>query len=69
MSEEPTNNESDSKVKEVFIVKRSTKMDSDDYVSIQLKSSDDTIEELLCKAMDASVLESPPKSSITQGVQ
>ena len=64
MSEEP-----ESQVKEVFIVKRSTKMDSDDYVSIQLKSSDDTIEDLLRKAMDASVMESPQKSSTTQGVQ
>ena len=44
-------------------------MDSDDYVSIQLKSSDDTIEELLHKAMDASVMESPQKSNTTQGVQ
>jgi hypothetical protein len=61
--------ESNSKIKEVFIVKRSTKMDSDDYVSIQLKSSDDTIEELLHKAMDASVMESPQKSNTTQGVQ
>ena len=69
MSEEPESNESQSNVKEVFIVKRSTKMDSDDYVSVQLKSSDDTIEELLRKAMDASVMESPQKSNITQGVQ
>ena len=61
--------ESDSKVKEVFIVKRSTKMDSDEYISVQLKSSDDTIEELLRTAMDASVMESPPKSNTTQGVQ
>jgi hypothetical protein len=69
MSEEPESNESQSNVKEVFIVKRSTKMDSDDYVSIQLKSSDDTIEELLRKAMDASVMKSPQKSNTTQGVQ
>ena len=61
--------ESNSKIKEVFIIKRSTKMESDDYVSIQLKSSDDTIEELLHKAMDAYVMESPQKSNTTQGVQ
>ena len=41
----------ESKVREVFIVKRSTKMDSDEYVSVQLKSSDDSIEKLLKKAV------------------
>ena len=61
--------ESKDNVKEVFIVKRITKMDSDDYVSIQLKSSDDTIEELLCKAMNASTLQPPKKSDSTQGTQ
>ena len=69
MSEQQQSSESQSAVREVFIVKRSTKMDSDDYVSVQLKSSDDTIEELLNKAMHASVMESPQKSSTTQGVQ
>jgi len=69
MSEQSESNESQSNVREVFIVKRSTKMDSDEYVSVQLKSSDDTIEDLLRKAMDASVMESPPKSNTTQGVQ
>ena len=41
--------EEESKVREVFIVKRSTKIDSDEYVSVQLKSSDDSIEKLLKK--------------------
>ena len=59
----------ESKVSEVFIVKRSTKMDSDEYVSVQLKSSDDSIEKLLKKAVLASVLNTPQKSITTKGVQ
>ena len=59
----------ESKVREVFIVKRSTKMDSDEYVSVQLKSSDDSIEKLLKKAVLASVLNIPQKSVTTKGVQ
>ena len=69
MSEKPESNESQSKVREVFIVKRSTKMDSDEYVSVQLKSSDDSIEKLLKKAVLASVLNTPQKSITTKGVQ
>ena len=59
----------ESKVREVFIVKRSTKMDSDEYVSVQLKSSDDSIEKLLKKAVLASVLNTPQKRVTTKGVQ
>ena len=59
----------ESKEREVFIVKRSTKMDSDEYVSVQLKSSDDSIEKLLKKAVLASVLNIPQKSITTKGVQ
>ena len=59
----------ESKVREVFIVKRSTKIDSDEYVSVQLKSSDDSIEKLLKKAVLASVLNTPQKSITTKGVQ
>ena len=74
MSEQPESNqtesnESQSKVREVFIVKRSTKMDSDEYVSVQLKSYDDSIEKLLKKAVLASVLNVPQKSVTTKGVQ
>ena len=69
MSEQPESNESQSKVREVFIVKRSTKMDSDEYVSVQLKSSEDSIEKLLKKAVMASVLNTPQKSVTTKGVQ
>ena len=74
MSEQPESSESEtkesqSKMREVFIVKRSTKMDSDEYVSVQLKSSDDSIEKLLKKAVLASVLNTPQKSTTTKGVQ
>ena len=69
MSEESGSSESQSNVREVFIVKRSTKIDSDEYVSIQLKSSDDSIEQLLKKAVKASVLNAPQKSVTTKGVQ
>ena len=69
MSEQQEGSESQSAVREVFIVKRSTKMDSDEYVSVQLKSSDDSIEQLLEKAKDASILNAPQKSVTTKGVQ
>ena len=74
MSEQPESNQTESselqsKVREVFIVKRSTKMDSDEYVSVQLKSYDDSIEKLLKKAVLASVLNPPQKSATTKGVQ
>ena len=59
----------ESKVREVFIVKRSTRIDSDEYISVQLKSSDDSIEKLLKKAVLASVLNIPQKSITTKGVQ
>jgi hypothetical protein len=44
-------------------------MDSDEYVSVQLKSSEDSIEKLLKKAVLASVLNPPQKSITTKGVQ
>ena len=69
MSEKTEDKESQSTVREVFIVKRSTKMDSDEYVSVQLKSSEDSIEKLLKKAVLASVLNTPQKSMTTKGVQ
>ena len=69
MSEQQEGSESHSAIREVFIVKRSTKMDSDEYVSVQLKSSDDSIEQLLEKAKAASILNPPQKSITTKGVQ
>ena len=68
-TQEVQSSTNESKVREVFIVKRSTKIDSDEYVSVQLKSSDDSIEKLLKKAVLASVLNTPQKSITTKGVQ
>ena len=68
-TQEVQSSTNESKVREVFIVKRSTKMDSDEYVSVQLKSSDDSIEKLLKKAVLASVLNIPQKRITTKGVQ
>ena len=45
--------EKDNNVKEVSIVKRSTTMTSEEFVSITLKSADDTVESLLQKAISA----------------
>ena len=69
MSDKEESDRKQPDVREVFIVKRSTKIDSDEYVSVQLKSSEDTIENLLQKAMQASVLNIPQKSVTTTGVQ
>jgi|GEM_PF-4924607 len=41
----------DSNQKEVCIVRKITKMDSEEYISIQLKSPDESIEQLLNKAL------------------
>jgi len=41
-------------VKEVEIVKKITKMDSEQYVSVRIKSSDNSIADLLEKAISAS---------------
>ena len=59
----------DSTIKEVFIVKRKSKIDSEDYVSVQLRSSNDSIEELLQKAMGASTMELSKEGKKTAGVQ
>lgn len=43
--------DSDSNVKEVSIVRRSTTMTSEDYFAITLKSAEDSVETLLKKAI------------------
>ena len=58
-----------SSIREVFIVKRKATIDSEDYVSVQLRSSDDSVEELLQKAMTASAMELSKKGKKTMGVQ
>ncbi len=60
--------ESEITAKEVFIVKRSTKMDSEDFVSIHLKSPDDSIDELLQKAINATSTSSHEKSDKKVGI-
>jgi len=40
-------------VKEVQIVKKITRMDSEQYISVHLKSSDNNIADLMQKAIDA----------------
>ena len=69
MNEQPKND-----AKEVSIVRRIITMDSDDSVSIVLKSTEDSITELLKSAVDASVIESSDvesnkKYQVTRGVQ
>ena len=69
MNEQPKND-----AKEVSIVRRIITMDSDDSVSIVLKSTEDSITELLKSAVDASVIESSDVEShkkyhVTRGVQ
>ena len=59
----------DSTIKEVFIVKRKSKIDSEDYVSIQLRSSEDSIEQLLQKALGASTIDMSKQEKKTIGVQ
>ncbi len=61
--------QTESSIKEVFIVKRSTKMDSEEFVSIQLKSSEDSIEALLQKAITASDPPTSEKKDKKLGIQ
>jgi len=69
MSEQTKNNS-----KEVSIVRRIITVDSDDSVSIVLRSSEDSIRELLKNAVNASVMEHTDaehlkNDQVTQGVQ
>ena len=58
-----------SETREVSIVKRQTRVDSEDYVSIQVRSSEDSLENLLENAIGA-ISESTPKNIDTKvGVQ
>jgi len=58
-----------SETREVSIVKRQTRVDSEDYVSIQVRSSEDSLENLLENAIGA-ISEPTPKNIDTKvGVQ
>ena len=63
MNDEENENSS---ANEISFVKSSTSMDSIEYVSIQLKSSDETIDELIRKAISASKIqkEKPKKKAL-----
>jgi hypothetical protein len=59
----------ESKVNEVVIIKRRTLINCEEYVSIQLKSSDGTIGGLLKKAINATQLPSQKNNDMKLGVQ
>ena len=59
----------ESKVNEVIIVKRRTFTNCEEYVSIQLKSSDGTIGGLLKKAISATRLPSIENNDRKLGIQ
>ena len=59
----------ESKVNEVIIVKRRTMTNCEEFVSIQLKSSDGTIGSLLPKAMGATQLKNLKDTDQKLGIQ
>jgi hypothetical protein len=59
----------ESKVNEVIIVKRRTMTNYEEFVSIQLKSSDGTIGSLLKKAMGATQLKNLKDNDSKFGIQ
>ena len=59
----------ESKVNEVVIIKRRTLINCEEYVSIQLKSSDGTIGGLLKKAISATQLNSIGETDGKLGIQ
>ena len=61
--------ESENNAREVSVVKRHTNTDSEDFLSIQLRSSEDSIDELLSKAMNASSPQTQVKSNTQPGIQ
>jgi len=56
-------------IKEVSIVKKFTTTDSENYVSVSLKSSKESIEELLSKAIGAASPNSQIKPDRKLGIQ
>jgi hypothetical protein len=59
----------ESKVNEVVIIKRRTLINCEEYVSIQLKSSDGTIGGLLKKAISATQLPPQKNNDMKLGVR
>ena len=68
-TQEIESNTNQSKVNEVIIVKRRTFTNCEEFVSIQLKSSDGTIGGLLKKAISATQLPSIKNNDRKLGIQ
>jgi hypothetical protein len=69
VSEQNTPSEEESKTNEVIIVKRRTMINCEEFVSIQLKSSNGTISSLLKKAMGATQLNNLKGNDDKLGIQ
>jgi hypothetical protein len=67
--EQNTPSEEESKTNEVIIVKRRTMINCEEFVSIQLKSSNGTIASLLKKAMGATQLNNLKGNDDKLGIQ
>jgi len=68
-TQEIESNTNESKINEVIIVKKRTLINSEEFVSIQLKSSEGTIGTLLKKAMSATQLNSIGETDGKLGIQ
>ena len=68
-TQEVQSSTNESKVNEVIIVKRRTLTNCEEFVSIQLKSSEGTIGTLLKKAMSATQLRNLEESDSKLGIQ
>ena len=68
-TQEEQSSTDESKVNEVVIIKRRTLINCEEYVSIQLKSSDGTIGGLLKKAISATQLPSQKNNDMKLGVR
>jgi len=68
-TQEVQSSTNESKVNEVIIVKRRTLTNCEEFVSIQLKSSDGTIGGLLKKAISATQLPSQKNNDKKLGIQ
>ena len=67
--QESESNTTESKVNEVIIVKKRTLINCEEFVSIQLKSSEGTIGTLLKKAMNATQLKNIEEPDRKLGIQ
>ena len=68
-TQEIESNTNESKVNEVIIVKKRTLVNCEEFVSIQLKSSEGTIGKLLKKAVNATQLRNIEEPDSKLGIQ